>query len=73
MLILGDTMVKYYYGDKDRAKKYFLPKVEGIDKLFANGVPIGSAVVVEGGPDQEKQYSVSKIVLSLQQGKKYCS
>ncbi len=64
-------MVKYYYGDKDQTKKYFVPGVRGIEKLFSHGVPVGSAVIVEGGPGSGKTiFCLQSCVKACEDGKK---
>ncbi len=54
-----------------RAKEYFLPKMPGLDKLFSNGIPIGSATIVEGGPGSGKTlFCLQGCVDACEQGKK---
>jgi len=54
-----------------RKKDHFLPKVQGLDGLFSNGIPIGSAVIVEGGPGSGKTLlCLQACVDACEQGKK---
>jgi len=52
-------------------RTYFLPKIKGLDKLFSNGIPEGSAVIVEGGPGSGKTlFCLHACVNACEQGKK---
>jgi len=54
-----------------RKKDYFLPKIQGLDKLFSKGIPIGSAVLIEGGPGSGKTlFCLQGCVDACEQGKK---
>ncbi|MFA5764338.1 MAG: ATPase domain-containing protein [archaeon] len=52
-------------------KKYFLPDIKGLDGLFHNGIPLGSAVIVEGGPGSGKTlFCLQGCVKACEEGKK---
>ena len=56
---------------ESKEKKYFLPNVSGLDKLFQHGIPLGSAVIVEGGPGSGKTlFCLQSCVDACEQGKK---
>lgn len=52
-------------------RDYFLPKIEGLEKLFTRGIPNGSAVIIEGGPGSGKTlFCLQGCVKACEQGKK---
>jgi circadian clock protein KaiC len=52
-------------------RTYFLPKIKGLNGLFSNGIPEGSAVIVEGGPGSGKTlFCLHSCVNACEQGKK---
>jgi circadian clock protein KaiC len=54
-----------------KKREYFMPGVKGISGLFTNGVPLGSAVIVEGGPGSGKTiFCLQSCVKACEAGKK---
>jgi len=52
-------------------QKYFLPRMKGIKGLFTNGIPVGSAIIIEGGPGSGKTlFCLDACVDACEQGKK---
>jgi circadian clock protein KaiC len=67
--------IKQKKDDKNKPKHldagYFLPEVTGLKDLFTHGIPIGSAVIIEGGPGSGKTiFCLQACVSACKQGKK---
>ncbi|MFA6064948.1 MAG: ATPase domain-containing protein [archaeon] len=57
--------------DVQSKREYFMPQVQGLNGLFSKGIPIGSAVIIEGGPGSGKTlFCLQACVDACEQGKK---
>jgi len=56
---------------KELSQGYFIPNVSGLKELFTHGIPLGSAVIIEGGPGSGKTiFALQACISACKQGKK---